>query len=69
MADRAVTVRGLAERNVTADLATWTISFTAQGNELGAVQAESDRDARTVAAFFRARRLSGRCGHRRAADR
>lgn len=54
MADRAVTMRGLAERNVTADLATWTISFTAQGNELSAVQAESDRDARTVAAFFAA---------------
>ncbi len=54
MADRAVTVRGLAERDVTADLATWTISFTAQGNELGAVQAESDRDARTIAEFFRA---------------
>jgi len=54
MADRAVTMRGLAERNVTADLATWTISFTAQGNELSAVQAESDRDARTVAAYFAA---------------
>ncbi len=54
MADRAVTMRGLAERNVTADLATWTISFTAQGTELGEVQAESDRDARTVTAFFRA---------------
>jgi len=54
MADRAVTMRGLAERNVTADLATWTITFTAQGNELGAVQAESDRDARAVAAFFSA---------------
>ena len=54
MADRAVTVRGLAERNVTADLATWTISFSAQGTELGAVQAEVDRDARTVAEFFRA---------------
>ena len=54
MADRSVTVRGLAERNVTADLATWTISFNAQGSELAAVQAESDRDARTVANFFRA---------------
>ena len=53
IADRAVTMRGLAERNVTADLATWTISFNAQGEELGAVQAESDRDAATVLAFFR----------------
>jgi hypothetical protein len=54
MADRAVTVRGLAERNVTADLATWTVTFSAQGDELGAVQAEIDRDARAIADFFRA---------------
>ncbi len=54
MADRAVTMRGLAERNVTADLATWTLTFTAQGQELAVVQAENDRDARTVANFFRA---------------
>lgn len=53
IADRAVTMRGLAERNVTADLATWTIGFSAQGTELAAVQAESDRDAATVLAFFR----------------
>jgi uncharacterized protein len=54
MADRAVTMRGLAERNVTADLATWTISFSAQGSELSAVQAEIERDALTLANFFRA---------------
>jgi hypothetical protein len=54
MADRAVTVRGLAERNVTADLANWTINFSAQGTELGPVQAEIDRDARAIADFFRA---------------
>src|SRR5687768_7348603 len=53
MAERSVTVRGLAERNVTADLATWTVNFTAQGNELGAVQSEIEQDARTVADFFR----------------
>ncbi|MGE0179245.1 MAG: SIMPL domain-containing protein [Sphingomonas sp.] len=54
MADRAVTVRGLAERDVTADLATWTIAFSAQGNELGVVQSEIDRDAAAVMQFFRA---------------
>ena len=59
MADRAVTVRGLAERNVTANLATWTVSFSAQGNELGAVQAEIDRDARAVAQFFSAAGFPG----------
>ncbi|HYD12606.1 MAG TPA: SIMPL domain-containing protein [Allosphingosinicella sp.] len=53
LADRAVTMRGLAERNVTADLATWTISFTAQGTELDAVRAESDQDAATVLNFLR----------------
>ncbi len=52
MADRAVTMRGLAERNVTADLATWTINFTAQGTDLPTVQAEIERDTRTVIAFF-----------------
>lgn len=53
LADRAVTMRGLAERNVTADLATWTINFTAQGTELDAVRAESDQDAATVLTFLR----------------
>ena len=69
MADRAVTVRGLAERDVTANLATWTINFNAQGTELGAVQAEIDRDARTIAELLPHRRLPGRGGHRRAAAR
>jgi uncharacterized protein len=53
MADRSVTVRGLAERNVTADLATWTIVYTEQGTELGPVQAAIDEKTRTVRAFFR----------------
>jgi hypothetical protein len=53
MADRAVTMRGLAERNVTADLATWTINFGVQGTDLANVQTEVDRDAATVREFFR----------------
>ena len=54
MADRAVTMRGLAERNVTADLATWSLNFSASGTEAGSVQAEIDRDTRTIQEFFRA---------------
>ena len=54
MADRAVTMRGLAERNVTADLATWSLNFSASGTEAGSVQAEIERDTRTIQEFFRA---------------
>jgi hypothetical protein len=53
MADRAVTVRGLAERDVTADLATWTISFTETGSELEPVRQGAEQDASIVVNFFR----------------
>ena len=53
MADRSVTVRGLAERDVTADLATWTIAYSEQGTELGAVQAAIGEDTRAITEFFR----------------
>ena len=33
---RTVTVRGVSERNVTADLATWSVNFSHQGTDLGA---------------------------------
>ena len=55
MADRAVTVRGLAERDVTADLATWTLNISAQGTELSQVLAEIEQDTRNVQNFFRSR--------------
>jgi hypothetical protein len=55
MADRSVTVRGLSERNVTADLASWTLVYSAQGNELGPVQQAIDERSRAVRAFFKAR--------------
>src|SRR3954471_8770153 len=49
---RTVTVRGVSERNVTADLATWSISFSQQGADLGTVQQSLDQQARSVRAFF-----------------
>lgn len=51
-ADRHVTVRGLSERDVAADLALWPIVFNATGDDLTAVQAELDRDEATVRAFL-----------------
>ena len=53
MADRSVTVRGLAERDVTADLATWSIAYSAQGTELGPVQASIESDTQAITDFFR----------------
>ncbi len=52
MADRSVTVRGLAEREVTADLATWTIAYSAQSTNLANAQADIDRDTDAITAFF-----------------
>lgn len=52
MAERTVTVRGVSERDVTADLATWTISFSDEGTTLAPVQASVDEKSRAVRAFF-----------------
>ena len=52
-AERAVTVRGLAERNVTADLATWTISYSASSTDLAEAQAKVRRDTQAIEAFFK----------------
>ena len=54
-ADRAVTVRGLAERDVTADLATWTIATSAVGSELPPLQAKADDDGNRVIAFLKSK--------------
>ena len=52
MADRTVTVRGLAERDVVADLATWTLSYSATAGNLSAAQASVDRDTQQIREFF-----------------
>ncbi|ATW03903.1 SIMPL domain-containing protein [Sphingorhabdus sp. YGSMI21] len=53
MADRSVTVRGLAERDVTADLATWTIAYSAQSTDLQSAQTDIDRDTTAITSFFK----------------
>ncbi len=52
-ADRSVTVRGLAERDVTADLATWTLAYSAKAGDLATAQAEADQDSAAIRSFFR----------------
>jgi len=51
-AERSVTVRGLAERDVTADLATWTISYSASSPSLSAAQAKVRADTEAIRDFF-----------------
>lgn len=51
-ADRSVTVRGLAERNVTSDLASWTIAYSATGTDLPTVRADIDASTQALRAYF-----------------
>lgn len=52
-AERSVTVRGLAERDVTADLATWTISYSASSGSLAEAQGKVRRDTESIEDFFK----------------
>ena len=50
--DRAVTVRGLSEREVKADLAVLPLRFTATGDELSQAQGKIDADTAVVRRFL-----------------
>lgn len=52
IADRSVTVRGLAEREVMADLATWTLSYSSTARSMDEAQANVDQDTDAIIAFF-----------------
>lgn len=52
-AERSVTVRGVAERDVTADLATWNISFAEEGTALAPVDSAVEKRSAAVRDFFR----------------
>ena len=49
---RVVTVRGLAEREVDADLAIWPLTFTISTNELGDLQRQIDAKRAAIRAFL-----------------
>jgi hypothetical protein len=51
-AARFVEVKGLAEREVAADLALWPLRFVTTGDDLAVAQAEITRDTREVYAFL-----------------
>lgn len=52
LGDRYVTVKGLAEREVDADLAIWPLSVSATGDDLGLVQAKIDSDLSAITRFL-----------------
>jgi hypothetical protein len=52
MGNRVVSVKGLSERNVTADLAFWPIRFVATGNDLTEVQGKIRADAQAIREFL-----------------
>jgi len=58
-ADRYVEVKGLVERTVKSDTATWPISFSETGNQLPEVFAASQKDKAAVLAFLTAQGFSG----------
>jgi hypothetical protein len=53
MADRAVTVKGLAEQDVKSDFAIWTLTFRRGANEFGDVQKSLTEDRAQVLAFLK----------------
>ena len=53
MADRGITVKGLAERDVPADHALWNLNFRRASNDPAQVQAALAQDREKVLAFLR----------------
>lgn len=56
--ERSVTVKGLAERDVDADIVIWPIQFTAAGNDLTALYGSIEADTARIRAFLEASGLA-----------
>lgn len=57
--DREVTVRGVAQRDVTANHATWSVNYSESAFSLAEALAQSDRDSGTIRAFLKAQGFAG----------
>lgn len=55
MADRSISVKGLAEKDVQSDFALWTLQFRRAGNEFAGVQQALAGDREKVLAFLKQR--------------
>ena len=58
LGDRSVSVKGLSEREVKADLALWGLRFVVTGNDLAETQAEVKRNAEAVNNFLKSHGFS-----------
>src|SRR5215813_8610531 len=52
LSDRYVTVKGLVERKVKSDFATWPLSFKEAGDDLGAVYGKTEADKNAIVKFL-----------------
>jgi hypothetical protein len=59
MADRFVEVKGLAEREVMADLAIWPVSYMVSANTLEGLSRELDRNDQAVLAYLASHGFQG----------
>jgi hypothetical protein len=58
-ADREVTVRGVAQREVTADRASWQAHYSEHAHDLGAALAAVNRDSGMIEAYLRSQGFAG----------
>ncbi len=56
----SVTVKGLAERDVRADLAIWSLQFVVTGNDLPEMQQQISEQAKIITAFLKKRGFADR---------
>ena len=55
---RSVTVKGLAEKDVVADMGIWNIQFTVSGNDLAAARTQIGKQANEVVKFLKTQKFA-----------